>query len=243
MNLLLTGGKGLLALTIKEIGSPKHNILNPGKDELDVTSFMSIISYLGRHKEVDIVIHCAAIIGYDKCENEKDLTYRTNYEGTANLSRICNDIPKPMIYISTDYVFDGETGNYKETDYTNPMTYYAKTKLMGEVATLARGNRVIRTSFCKKIWPYDNAYVDKNSSFDSVDIIADLILKVTSRIWSWTQVIHVGTEKKSFYDMAKKTKPDVIGTSAVGLRVPIPMDTSFNLDKLHTVLSKQESYK
>lgn len=240
MNILLTGGKGLLASTIKEVGGLNHNIENPGKDILDVTNNSSVMNYIGKHKnKIDIIVHCAAIIGYDKCESNKRSAYDVNYKGTRILSQFCNDIPKPMIYISTDYVFDGERGNYSEEDYTNPLTYYAKTKLMGEIAALSNGHRVIRTSFCKPVWPYDNAYVDKYSSFDTVNVIAGLILKVCCRIWSWNDILHVGTERKTFYEMAKRSK-QIKGISILDFKTP--KDTSFNLSKMNMVLEKQESY-
>jgi len=95
----------------------------------------------------DIVIHCAALTSVDFCEINQDLAYRTNVLSTLN---IIESIPNTMrfIYISSDALFDGEKGLYKETDVTKTINYYAKTKLESEsiVEGKLKNFAIIRTN-------------------------------------------------------------------------------------------------
>ena len=95
----------------------------------------------------------------------------------------------------------------------------------------------VRTSFCDMTWPYEGAYIDKWSSRDTVDVIAPLILKVISAMWREGQygpdIVHVGTERKTFFDLAKKIKPDVKPISIKDVPFYVPPDTSFDLKDMN----------
>lgn len=96
----------------------------------------------------DVVIHTAAAINVDKCETERESTYKLNVEVTENIAHICEEIDCKMIYVSTDAVYDGEKdGLYVEDDVVNPVNYYGQTKLDGEceVRKLKNG-LVLRTN-------------------------------------------------------------------------------------------------
>lgn len=80
----------------------------------------------------DVVIHTAAATNPNFCETKKELAWKVNVEGTKNIAEACSEINAKMIYMSTNYIFDGEKGNYSEADIPNPMNYYAETKLEGE---------------------------------------------------------------------------------------------------------------
>ena len=107
----------------------------------------------------DIVIHTAAMVNVDACEEEQELAHSMNYGVTDKLCQICKHNNIKLIYISTDAVFDGEkSGLYRETDEVNPLNIYAKTKLMGEKVVLNEiNNTVLRTNI------YGFNYQDKNS--------------------------------------------------------------------------------
>ena len=81
----------------------------------------------------DVVIHCAAMTNVDLCEDEVDLAYRINGDATGYLAKASESVNAKMIYVSTDFVFDGKKGNYKEDDEVNPLGIYAKSKYEGEV--------------------------------------------------------------------------------------------------------------
>jgi len=80
----------------------------------------------------DIVIHTAAIGDVDKCEIDKELAWRVNVEATLALVKSVSKLNSYFLYLSTDYVFDGERGLYKEDDVPNPVNYYGFTKLVAE---------------------------------------------------------------------------------------------------------------
>lgn len=80
----------------------------------------------------DVIIHTAALTDVDRCEVDKDLAYKINVEGTKIVAEVARKLGSFMVYISTDYVFDGNKGMYKEEGETNPVDYYGYTKLLGE---------------------------------------------------------------------------------------------------------------
>lgn len=95
----------------------------------------------------DYLIHTAALIHVDLCEEEAVLAHQLNCELTAFLAKVCEDISCKMVYISTDAVFDGEEEKlYTEQDNTHPLNQYGKTKLLGEEEVLKRKHLVVRTN-------------------------------------------------------------------------------------------------
>ena len=80
----------------------------------------------------DVIIHTAALTNVDGCEANKELAYKINVEGTKRMWEIANELDVFLIYVSTDYVFSGEKGMYKEDDEPNPVNYYGYTKFLGE---------------------------------------------------------------------------------------------------------------
>lgn len=106
----------------------------------------------------DYLIHTAALINVDLCEEEEELAHRLNCELTAFLAKICEDISCKMVYISTDAVFHGDDEKlYTEQDMTGPVNQYGKTKLLGEEEVLQRNHLVVRTNI------YGFNVQDKNS--------------------------------------------------------------------------------
>ncbi len=80
----------------------------------------------------DVVVHAATLTDVDKCESNKELAWKVNVEGTKNIVEAAKSAGSFLIYISTDYVFSGEKGCYKETDKPDPINYYGLTKLKAE---------------------------------------------------------------------------------------------------------------
>ena len=82
----------------------------------------------------DAIVHAAALTDVDRCERERDLANAINYEATKAVARCARDLGAFLIYVSTDYVFDGKSGMYREDDVPSPINYYGYTKLKGEQA-------------------------------------------------------------------------------------------------------------
>jgi len=98
---------------------------------LDITSFNSVKKVF-EDFQPQIVIHTAALTNVDLCEEKPEEAYKINALGSKNIASLCAERKAKLIYISTDYVFDGEKGSYTETDKPYPLGVYARTKLEGE---------------------------------------------------------------------------------------------------------------
>ena len=215
--ILLTGGSGLLGTEIQ-----KHlDCYAPSRQELDITKSFNV------PRETELIVHCAAYTDVEKAEFDQEFCYEVNTEGTYQLAKL----GIPMVYISTEYVFDGDRGNYRETDPINPINYYAKTKAWGEEACFETDFIIIRTLFKKRPWKYPVAFTDQYTSGDYVDVIAPIIVKVILAHEVYNDIIHVGTGRKSIYDLAIQSR-EVGDIKRDDVNVPLPYDTSLNLDKL-----------
>lgn len=96
----------------------------------------------------DIIIHTAALTNVESCEENPEFAYEVNVSGTRNILERAKRSGSKFIYISSDYIFDGEKGNYSETDQPNPLSVYGSTKLEGEKLVLAyKHSLIIRTTF------------------------------------------------------------------------------------------------
>ncbi len=87
----------------------------------------------------DVVVHAASVTDVDKCELNKELAWKVNVEGTKNIVQAAKTVSSFLIYISTDYVFNGQKGNYKESEKPDPINYYGLTKLEAEELVKTEG--------------------------------------------------------------------------------------------------------
>lgn len=134
MKYLITGGTGQLGYDIiKElINRNEKDYLAPSSKEMDITNQKQVENIILNYKP-DIIFHCAAYTAVDKAEEDKENCYNINVNGTKNIVSVAEKINAKVVYISTDYVFDGtKEGIYEIDDKTNPINYYGYTKLMGE---------------------------------------------------------------------------------------------------------------
>lgn len=133
MKVLVTGAKGQLGYDVVE-RLKELNIEHIGvdRDDFDLTNEKETKEYIMNYKP-DVVIHCAAYTAVDKAEDERDLCYAINVLGTKYIVEACKELDAKMVYISTDYVFNGEKEEpYEVTDTPNPVNYYGYTKYLGE---------------------------------------------------------------------------------------------------------------
>ena len=135
MKVLVTGVKGQLGYdVVNEL--EKRGLAAVGVDieEMDITDAQSVDSVI-REAAPDAVIHCAAYTAVDAAEDNVDVCRKVNAEGTANIARVCKDLNIKMMYISTDYVFDGQGERpWEPDDERNPLNVYRQTKYEGEAA-------------------------------------------------------------------------------------------------------------
>lgn len=133
MKVLVTGVKGQLGYdVVKELEKRKHNAIGIDVDEMDITDKKAVERVLA-DVNPDVVIHCAAYTAVDAAEDNIELCKKINVDGTENIAAMCKKIGCKMVYISTDYVFDGEGENAFEPDQeTAPLNVYGLTKFQGE---------------------------------------------------------------------------------------------------------------
>jgi len=147
---LITGSEGMLGSEMCQFYEQAGvNVYGVDIKEADVTKKDEIISLIVSERP-DVVIHCAGYTNVDGCENNEDYAYKVNVQGTKNVCLACEKLAIPIVYFSTDYVFDGKKGEpYIESDTPRPLNIYGKTKLAGErnVKELLKKYYIVRTSW------------------------------------------------------------------------------------------------
>jgi dTDP-4-dehydrorhamnose reductase len=172
----------------------------------------------------DIIIHAAAATNSVVIKDNPLLAIQTNIVGTANIAEYCLINNKRLVYISTDYIYPGTDGDYKETDPILPNNNYAWTKLGGECSVkLIPNHLIIRTSFGASKFPYSQAWTNQIVSKDYVDVIAPMILKATKS--NITGILNIGTNPKTMFEYASK-RNDVLP-----IKKPTTNNFSLNTNK------------
>jgi len=158
MKILVTGGEGLLGTRLCKFLSKEHevisadiNILNEEKDykviKLDITNKDEVEQKLEKFKP-DLVVHAAALTNVDFCEQNHEKADLINVKGTENIANGCKKINSKILFISSDFVFDGKNGPYDEEAEPNPINYYGKTKKKAEEIVKESGLKylIVRTT-------------------------------------------------------------------------------------------------
>lgn len=150
MKILVTGYNGQLGYDVVKRGEKQGlEMQGIGIEDLDITNESAVYEFVDNVKP-DAIIHCAAYTAVDKSEDDKELCWNVNVEGTKYLATAAQKLNAKFVYISTDYVFDGEgTHAFVETDAPNPVGYYGLTKYEGEkvVRSLIDNNFIVRISW------------------------------------------------------------------------------------------------
>jgi len=153
--ILVTGAGGLLGSKLVHVLSreyevtPTHNMKPPDPNSLrmDIVDKKAVLRVFNMVSP-DMVVHAAAMTNVDRCETNRELAWNINVLGTMNIAERCAENGARLIYVSTDYVFDGDKGCYEEDDEANPINYYGLTKLKGEefVREFCKDSVIARTS-------------------------------------------------------------------------------------------------
>jgi len=158
MKLFITGVSGMLGNRLARLAAANHQVWGSYSSfPLSMTKVKSFAMKLEDEAQVrelalglrpEVIVHTAALTDVDQCERDPDRAYRINVQGTETLAMVAERLGAKLVYISTDYVFDGKRGDYVETDSPCPVNVYGRTKLGGEEMVRSRlpGSLVIRTS-------------------------------------------------------------------------------------------------
>lgn len=274
--ILLTGASGLLGanilLTLQDhhmdvtAVSHRHPIVHPAFPSFqinmtDISPIDSVIQLL----RPDWVIHCAAMTNVDWCEKKPDAAFQLHEATSMHIAQQCQRIGAGLVYISTDSVFDGETGNYLETDTPNPLNKYAASKLAGEfaVAECLESSLVVRTNIYGWNAQQKNSlaewilqrlrsgltvpgFYDVFFSPILVNDLAEIILQMMEKRLSG--IYHVAaSESCSKFEFARQVagifgfNMDLIQPVSVNdsmLHAPRPKNTTLNTSKISKVLNR-----
>jgi dTDP-4-dehydrorhamnose reductase len=241
MKILVTGANGLLGQHLVKMlnDSTTHVIIATGRGEarlpfmeaarynyfsLDITDGVAVAAFIDRHQPT-VIIHTAAITQVDECETDPVACWNTNVTATRFLVSAAESIAARFIYISTDFVFDGLNGPYKETDIAEPVNYYGSSKLAAEKAVmesrlswciirtvLVYGNILLGNRSNMVSWVQQNLLDGKNIRVVSdqwrtptyvEDLAKGIVLAVEKKA---TGIFHIsGPEMLSPYEMAMLT--------------------------------------
>ena len=279
MKVLVTGGNGLLGQhLIKTLLEQKYEVIAIGKGPARIPFPADLYSYfdvditdgfrlneLMRSESPEIVVHTAAMTQVDTCELNQDQCFKVNVEGTANLVMEAEAYSRFFIYISTDFVFDGDKGDYSEEDELNPVNWYGFTKMQAEsivqgaempwsiVRTcLVYGNALSGTRTNIVSWVRDNLEGGKSIRVVSDQsrtptYIGDLVQGILLLIrQTATGIFHIsGEEVLTPFDMAVKTADffgldknmmEKVDQSTFSQPGRRPLRTGFNIEKAKTQL-------
>jgi len=233
MNIVFTGGNGRFGKIFQEKTKLK-NIFFPSKKEFDILNFNSIRKYLIK-KKIKIVIHAAALSRpMDIHDKEISLSIDKNIIGTCNLVKICETLNLKIIYFSTNYVYPGKKGDYKETDALLPYNNYAWSKLGGECAVqMYKNSLILRFCMTEKPFIHNVAFKDLITNF----IFHDDVVKMFPKLIKHKGIINIGGKKSSVYKFAKQYNKKISGVFASKtLKNKIPLNHSMSLSRLKKIL-------
>jgi dTDP-4-dehydrorhamnose reductase len=151
INVLVTGGNGQLASSVKDCINKQVDIsfIFTDVDQLDITDFKAVNTFF-KNNNISYCVNCAAYTAVDNAESNNEIAEKINVLGAKNIALACKAYNAVLIHISTDFVFDGAQSNfYTEKDLVNPISVYGSTKLKGElaIAEVFKEYYIIRTSW------------------------------------------------------------------------------------------------
>ena len=274
LKFLVTGSAGLVGQQVVKYLSKSNQVFscyNESKPEygdsvkMDLKNYEMISSVLTEIKP-DVVIHLGAMTGVDLCEKEKTSASEINTKATEIIAKECSKLNSFLVYVSTDYVFDGNFGMYKEDDVANPLGFYGKSKLEGEKAVqnfstnwcIARTSTPFGLHPTKKsfpMWVIENLQkqkqidilIDQFTSPTYIPNLSRMLIEISER--RITGVIHAaGASKISRYQMASMVsdKLNLDGTLLKQISInkmkwvaQRPKDSSLDVSRASSILNEK----
>ncbi|GHU62773.1 NAD(P)-dependent oxidoreductase [Clostridia bacterium] len=180
MRILVTGANGQLGHDVVVQGKKQGlDIIGVDIEDMDIRDDKQVQKVL-KSSNAQAVIHCAAYTAVDAAEDNAELCYQINSEGTKNIARICKELNIKLLYISTDYVFNGEGSDpWQEDDLRDPINTYGKAKCEGELAVEKYLNQyfIVRIAwvFGKNGTNFVKTMLNLAKTKDSISVVSDQI--------------------------------------------------------------------
>ena len=231
--IVITGGTGRFLDLIKQ---KKNNdkLFFPTKNELNILNFKSIQKYLLKTK-ANILIHLAGL-SRPMAIHDKDIkkSIDLNIIGTANITKACEEKNIKLIYFSTNYIYPGTKGNYKETDSLLPVNNYAWSKLGGEASVqLYKNSLILRVCMTEKPFVHNVAF----SNVITSSMYHEDVVKILFKLINKKGIINIGGSPMTVYNFVKKDNKNV---SKVKLpkynNIGMPINSSVNINKMKKII-------
>lgn len=180
MKVMVTGVKGQLGYdVVKRLECLGIEAKGVDIDDFDLTDENAVLNAICQY-DPDVVVHCAAYTAVDNAEDNRDLCYKVNVLGVRNVAYACREVDAKMVYISTDYVFNGQGEEFfKPEDKKEPINYYGETKSLGEdeVTKLLEKFFIIRISwvFGKNGKNFVKTMLRLGAEKDELNVVCDQI--------------------------------------------------------------------
>ena len=228
-NIVVTGGNGRFAQELKKIKC-KYNFIFRSKKQLNVLSTSSIKKNIKNFKP-DCILHLAGLSRPMSIHNKNiQRSIDLNIIGTANLVKACSERNIKIIFFSTNYVYPGKKGNYKEHDALLPWNNYGWSKLGAESAVqMYKNSLIIRACMTERPFTHKSAFQDVMSNFIFHDEFAKIFIKIIPE----KGIINMGGKIQTIYDFAKKNNKNIKKANSKGL---LPKKIYMNLTKLNKLI-------
>ena len=274
MKILVTGSAGLVGHQLVKDLSSSHKVFscyNKSKSEFGIPTKMDLlnhemISNVLPEIKPDVVIHLGAMTGVDSCEKEESMAFDINTKATQIIAEQCSILDNFLIYVSTDYVFDGNSSMYHEDASPNPLSIYGKSKLGGEKMVqefssnwcIARTSTPFGTHPTKKSFPtwiienvkqkkQVNIVTDQITSPTYVPNLCQMLMEISEK--NINGIIHTsGATSISRYKMAElifekfnldKTLLKAVSSDEMNWIAKRPKNSSLNISLANSVLDKK----
>ena len=235
---ILILGNGLLGTELHR--QSNYDMISKEYDGFDITSLETYNKLLSiefgavqwcKYKTIINTIACT-----DTYSDDRDIHWNVNYKGVSYLVDFCNEWKIKLVHIVSDYIYANSVNNASEDDIPiHNNTWYAYTKLLGDAHVQLKSNNylILRGTHKPTPFPFENAWHDQIGNFDYVDIIATKILKLIEQ--NALGIYNVGTDVKSMYDLAMRTKNNV-NKITIPENINAPKNVTMNLSKMNKML-------
>ena len=236
--IVFTGGKSRFVKVFRKLNNKDYLFFYPSRQKLNIENLKSIKNYFLKTKP-DYLIHCAAL-SRPMSIHEKNISKSidTNIIGTSNIVKACSLFKVKLIYFSTNYVYPGIKGNYKETDPVMPINKYAISKLGGECAVqMYKNSLILRICMTEKPFVHEKAFSDVEMNFMFHDELAKNLLKLIDK----KGIINVGGKKQTVIKFAKKYNKTIKPISAKKvINKNYPLKQSMDVSKFLKIIKKNK---
>ena len=234
--ILITGKNSRFCMFLKE-DLKEFKTIFTSKNEFDILKFSQMDKFL-KGKKIKYLIHIAGLSRPMAVHEKKiNISIDLNIIGTANIVKLCNKYKIKLIYFSTNYVYPGTKGSYKESDSLQPINNYAWSKLGGEAAVkLYKKSLILRLCMTDYPFIHKKAIKGAKSSF----IYNKTVSKLMPFLLDEIGIMNIGGKRRDIHDFAKKFANKNIAQIALSKIKKFPKDSSLNINKLIKLFNKKK---